>query len=365
MIMAGGAGTRLWPLSRSHTPKQMIRFVGGGGADRSAGVSLLELAARRAARLVDRSRMYVCTGEAHRELVRERLGIDDAQILGEPEGRDTASAIGFAAAVFSKLDRDAAFCVLTSDHIIEPEDRFAALMMLGFELVEDDPSRFVTFAIRPDHAATGFGYIERGDRLAGRDLAFAVRRFVEKPRREVAEQYLASGRFGWNSGMFVFGARALLEALESYMPANAAGLRAIGEAWGTSEQQSTIERIYPTLPKKSIDYGVMEPASKEPGRFPIVGVESDLRWLDVGSWPSYAKTLEPDAAGNRSWGAGERHLHDCRDCLVVHEGGDHAVALLGCENLIVVRTAEATLIMPAGRAQDLKDLHEKLPERLK
>jgi mannose-1-phosphate guanylyltransferase len=359
MIMAGGSGTRLWPMSREGQPKQLIRFV---HRDDGSVVSLLQIAAERMGGLVPAERAYICTGERYREQIREGMaGLDDAHILGEPEPRDTVNAVAFGAAVFAKEDPDAVFAVLTADQLITPEGAFNAAMDLGFRLAEEDGSRLVTFGITPTFAATGYGYVEKGSpvvtRLSGADAAFSVARFVEKPPREKAEAYLASGRFFWNSGMFVFRASRFLELYERYMPENAAGIRKIAAAWGTGEQRAVLEKVYPTLKKTSVDYGVMEPASRD-GE-PIVGVEMPVEWLDVGSWPSYGETIRPDAAGNRV--AGLRVAsHGSSNNIVIGEGGgdrDHLVALVGCEDLIVVRTARATLVMPRGQAEALKGLH--------
>jgi mannose-1-phosphate guanylyltransferase len=294
--------------------------------------------------------------------------------MGEPMGRDTVNAVGFAAAVFQKLDKDASFAVLTADHVIEPRDAFRSRMEVGFKLVEDDPRRLVTFSITPTYPATGFGYVERGTPIrdvpdamvGGKPIAFHVERFVEKPDLPRAQAYVQSGQFGWNSGMFVWKARTFLDALKQYKPENHEGVMKIAEAWGTKHQRETIEKIYPTLPKISVDYAVMEPASKERnGKLAVCTVQMDVKWLDVGSWPSFGETLSPDSMGNRVSGPAQPLIVKGKNNLVVSSAGDHTIALLGCDDLIVVRTAEATLIMPRARAEELKDLHALVDERLK
>ncbi len=375
MIMAGGAGTRLWPMSRKDLPKQLIPFI--EPAPNAEGVragerrSLLEMAVRRLDALIDPSRIYICTSEAYRPLIRKALPwFPDAQILGEPAARDTVNAVGFTAAVLNKLDKDAVFAVLTSDHVIEPEAIFKERMEMGFKLVEQDPSRLVTFWITPTFAATGYGYIERGSPIAtlpeASGLAFRVARFVEKPDLHRAQVYLQSGDFGWNSGMFVWHAGTVMKCLERFVPDGHRGLVKIQQAWGTPEQARVLGEIYPTLPKISVDYALMEPASKEPGTpNPICTVRMDVNWLDVGSWPSFAKTLSPDGCGTCKAGAGETLTHGEKNNLIVNSQPGHTVAVLGCEDLIVVHTPEATLVMPRSRAEELKDLHAKLDARLK
>lgn len=366
MIMAGGSGTRLWPMSRDGQPKQLIEFI--HRADKR--VSLLEIAAARAGELVPSDKQYICTGERYREQILQSLPtFDDAHILGEPMPRDTVNAVAFAAAVFAKEHPDAVFSVLTADQLIEPDDVFNAAMDLGYRLVEEDPSRLVTFGIKPDHPATGYGYIERGDALRDKldepiANAFKVARFVEKPPLEKAEAYVQSGRFDWNAGMFVFQAQTLLKLYERFMPKNAEMLKRVSDAWGTADQQRVLDDVYPKLEKTSVDYGIMEPASHERD-VSIVGVKMDIRWLDVGSWPAYGETLEPDRDGNRSAGVAIA-THDASNNIVLGEGeSDHTIALIGCDDLVVVRTDRATLVVPKDRAQDIKALHEKLPENLR
>ncbi len=367
MIMAGGQGTRLWPMSRQDLPKQLLPFIQRPQDPPGAPLrSLLELAADRLTGLLPQDRQYICTGERYRQLIRERLPrFDDTHILGEPEGRDTVNAVGFGAAVFEKLDPDAVFAVLTADHIIEPDDTFRKVMDAGFRLVEADPRRLVTFSIKPTYPATGFGYVERGEAIAGEPLAHRVKQFVEKPDAVRAAQYVASRRFGWNSGMFIFHAGTFLKCLKWFKPESAAGLSQIQAAWGSNKFTSVLNEVYPTLPKISVDYAVMEPASKEPD-LSICAVEMDVRWLDVGSWPSYAETLRADENGNRISGRARTFIVNGRDNVVVSgEAGEHTIALLGCEGITVVHTPDATLIVPTERAQELKDLHKLLPNGLK
>lgn len=366
VIMAGGSGTRLWPVSVEGEPKQLVRFI--PGRDESVPArSLLEIAADRLDGLVDPTNRLICTGEVHRERIKEAIpSMTDAQIIGEPTPRDTVNAVGLSAAILEKQDPDAVFAVLTADHLIEPEDVFRERVRLGFELVEQNPKRLVTFAIEPTEPATGFGYVERGEPIDGTDgLAFDVKKFVEKPDRATAEEYVNSGRYGWNSGMFVWKASTFLDAMEQFMPINLEGLRKIQAAWGTDEQRSVLESVFPMLEKTSVDYGVMEPATDEAkrGDLRVCTVTMDLQWLDVGSWPSFGETLPGDKAGNAH--TGEAITMDTSNTLTVNREAGHTVCLLGCEDLIVVHTERATLVMPREKAQDLKKLHAELPDGLK
>jgi mannose-1-phosphate guanylyltransferase len=372
MIMAGGAGTRLWPMSRADRPKQLLKFIEQPGDSKPR--SLLEIAAMRLEGLIAPEQRFICTAEAYRGPIRASLPeFADDRILGEPMGRDTVNAVGLAAAVFQKLDPDALFAVLTADHIIQPREKFQSLMDLGFRLVEADPSRLVTFSIKPTYPATGFGYVERGMPLppiAGSDnLAFRVARFVEKPDLPRATAYVQSGVFGWNSGMFVWKAATFLQALKQFKPESFDGLMKIQEAWGTDRQQQVLNEVYPTLPRTSVDYAVMEPASKSRDRqFTVCTVLMDLSWLDVGSWPSFGQTIPADAQKNRvagGAGGGKTTIVNSTGNLVVNPVKGHTVALLGCKDLIVVHTEDATLVMPRERAEELKELHGRVEEGLK
>lgn len=371
MIMAGGAGTRLWPLSRGGRPKQLLEFIPTPGRGPR---SLLEIAASRVGGVVPEGNQYICTGERYRGAIEAVLpGFAGARLLGEPAARDTLNAVGFTSAVLSAADPDAVFAVLTSDHLIEPEEVFRERLDLGFRLVEQDRSRLVTFAITPTYAATGFGYVERGSPVtglpgcvdrSGRVVVHRAASFVEKPPLHRAQAYVESGMFGWNSGMFVFSARTIIELLSRHQPVAYAGLMRIREAWGTPARDSVLNEVYPTLPKTSVDYGLMEPATGDRA-VSIVAVDLPVRWLDVGSWPSFFETLEAGETGHKQAGPGGTVFRDGHGSCVFNDDPSHTVALLGCEDLIVVHTKKATLVMPASRAQDLKSLWDRVPEDLR
>lgn len=361
MIMAGGSGTRLWPVSRKDRPKQLAPIINGR--------SLLDIAIERARAVAPAEHIAICASSDYLDAIRDAApDVPRDLMLGEPTGRDTLNAIGFAAAVLAKRDPDAAFCVLTADHLIEPLDAFATCIHTGFDLVEEDPDRLVTFAITPTFAATGFGYVQKAESIAhtGGAPAHRVARFVEKPDADTARRYVDSGQFGWNSGMFVWRAATFLRAVEAFQPEAHAGLMKIAEDWGTDRQNATLSRVYPTLPKISVDFAIMEPSSDPTSGFHVCAVDMDLSWRDVGSWPSFAETLEPDENGVRVSESGGGHtVLNCENTLIVSDDAEHHVAALGLRDVVVVHTRSATLVMPASEAQRLKDLHALLPERLK
>jgi len=352
--MAGGSGTRLWPMSRSHQPKQLIPFI--------RDKSLLQIAAERLDGLIDAERRYICTGEAYRAQIREAMpAFADANILGEPEGRDTLGAVAFPAAVIAQQDPDAVIAVFTADHLIEPIDVFQQRVDVACSIAEHQPDTLVTFGIEPTHAATGFGYVELADALDGFDGAHRTAAFKEKPDAATAQQYLDSGSYLWNSGMFVWRASTLLGCVERYEPEVYAGVMKIAEAWDTPDRGAVLAEVYPTLKKISVDFAVMEPAGRDE-RVKIATVRMPVNWLDVGSWPAFGQTLDADGSGNRVEGV-KATLLNSRDNVIVGNQPEHLIATIGVEGLVVIHTERATLICPADQAQRIKELHKLVGEQ--
>lgn len=356
VIMAGGSGTRLWPLSRTARPKQLLDVVAeeGGGAH-----SLLAEAFHRVSRVVPAERVWVCTARRHAEAVRGALpALSEERLVLEPEPRDTANAVGLAAAVVADTDPDAELAVVSADHLIRPLEPFSAALEAAFELIGRRPRALVTLGVRPTTPSTGFGYIQRGApaEVAG---GFEVTAFREKPDRATAEEFLASGDYLWNSGMFVWRARTLLDALAVHLPETAAGLdRIVAAAPGAARAQAIAE-IFPTMPRISIDYAVLEPAAAVPGTVLVVGMSVD--WLDVGSWPALARTLGVDPDGNAVNGPVVL-LDSRRNILVSYEPG-HLVAGVGLEDCVVVHTPDVTLVCPTAQAERIKDLLAEVAAR--
>ena len=294
-------------------------------------------------------------------------GLERENFLGEPVGRDTLSAIGLGAALLHAKDPEGVFAVLTSDHLIEPVDEFQNVIEQGFALVEREPQTLVTFGITPTGPATGYGYLELGDPIPGGGRI--VKRFKEKPALAVAEDYFRQGpdHYLWNSGMFVWSAATLLDVISIQEGDVFAGLMKISQAWDTPRRDRVISEIYPTLKKISIDFAVMEPASrlKQVSRLSelrVVTLPMELNWLDVGSWPSFAQTCTHDGSGN-AIAAQNYLLSDASNCLVASGEKDHLVAMLGCQNLIVVHTKDATLICPADKADRIKDIYDAVTKQ--
>jgi mannose-1-phosphate guanylyltransferase len=357
VIMAGGSGKRLWPLSRAGQPKQLLPVV--------KGKSLLRLAYDRLRYMLPPERIYICTGETHREAILADLPELPAEnLLGEPEGRDTSNAIGFSAAVLAKNDPEAAFAVVTADHVITPVDAFTAALDAGFGVTERTGHALVTFGIVPTHAHTGLGYVQRGEAVDGftdeGKKAFHVEAFKEKPDKPTADRYVESGRFYWNSGMFVWKASAILERLKRHLPDSHSGLQTIADAWGTDRQDNVLNTEYPKLPKISIDYAVMEPAAREAGT--VYVVEMPVSWLDVGSWPALAETLDRDEHDN-AIDASNSVLIDADANIIVNRDDNHLIAAVGVSDMVIVHAKDITMVCPKSDAERVKELVELAGEK--
>ncbi len=340
VLMAGGAGTRFWPASRRALPKQFLRVAGRR--------TLLQETAARLGTLVPPERRIVVTGREHADLVRKQLRrLPSENVLLEPLGRNTTACIAWAALEIARRDARAIQAVLPSDHVIQPAAGFRRLLAHAADEAAESGA-LLTFGVRPTHPATGYGYIETGARLGtrGKTDVLAVERFVEKPDRARAEQFLASGRFLWNSGMFVWSTPAILAALRAHAPEVLAPLERAHAA-------GTVADAYPALPAVAIDVAVMEKARG------VRVLPFDLAWSDVGAWPALGELLPADAAGNVADGGALVVAHDaCGN--VVHAPKGSLVALVGVKDLVVVRAGKALLVCPRERAQDVKQIVDRL-----
>jgi mannose-1-phosphate guanylyltransferase len=348
VVMAGGSGTRFWPMSRQQRPKHLLALAGEG--------TLIQQAVRRIAPLVAPDRTWVITGASHAEEVRRQLPhLPPESIVAEPCRRDTAPCIGLAAAIIGRLDPDATMIVMPADQVIEPEPEFRRCVGIAESLVAEDPRRLVTLGIAPDRPATGYGYIHRGDPLDQADSArvFHVQSFREKPARDLAEKFLASGEFYWNSGIFVWSARTIREELRQARPALDAAVDRIAAAWGAADREQVLAREYTTIEPISIDYAVLERAAH------VAVVEATFRWDDVGSWGAIKRLRGADAAGNTVAG---RHCGlDTSESIVLTDA-DHVVATIGVHNLVIVQCGNATLVADRDREESVKQLVESMKQ---
>lgn len=345
LILAGGSGTRFWPSSRRHRPKQLLPLDG----DRS----LLRATLERLQPLIPPSRVWVCTTRRLAEAVRDELPeVPASQILCEPEGRNTAAAIGWAVRSMPESVRTGVVAVLPADHRVADTDAFRATLAAAATAAEhevDGRELVLTLGVTPHRPETGYGYLELGAELDAETSLRRVARFREKPDLATAERFLAAGGYLWNAGIFVFRGELLLRLLQQHLPGLAAGLEAIASA---PEQVAT---LYGSLPATSIDFGLMEKLDN------IAALPLDCGWSDLGSWQALHEVLTEvgavDARGNACRGdvlvAG-----DARDNLLVADAG--TVAVVGVEGLVVVRTDDAVLVMPRERAQEVRAIVDQL-----
>ncbi len=351
VVMAGGSGTRLWPLSRAGRPKQLldvIRDDDGGGSH-----SLLAEAFARLETVLPAERIWVCTAARYGDQVQAALPrLRPDRLVLEPVARDTANAVGLAAALVAEVDPDAELAVVSADHVIRPVDRFADSLRTAFDALAARPRALVTLGIRPTVPATGFGYVRRGGATGVPGVAEAAA-FKEKPDRATAEGYLASGEYLWNSGMFVWRARTVLDALADHLPASAEGLARVVAAPAGPQRDAVLAEVFPSLPKTSVDYAVLEPAATEPGRVLVAD-------LDVGSWPALAQTLAV-VEGNAV--SGLALVLDGAGNVVLSDDPDHLVALVGVRDSVVVATADVTMVCPVADAERVKQLLAAVEQR--
>ena len=354
VIMAGGSGTRFWPASRAARPKQLLQLLGER--------TMLQATVDRLGELVSPQRTLVVTNRSMvGPIVAQLPALPADSIIGEPCKRDTAPCIGLAAAMIVRFDEDATMAVMPADHVISPVETFQAAIESAAQFVAAQPQTIVTFGIRPSYPAESFGYIERGERIDSPDPSqahhlpqFRVQMFREKPTVEVAQQYLASGNFYWNSGIFVWKAKTILAALAKLEPEMHARLQTIAATYRTASFAATIEREFAAIEGKSIDYAVMEHYDE------VTVIESPFEWDDVGSWQSLARMCGVDDNGNTVIG---NHLGlDTHSCTVRSEN-QHLVVTVGMQDCIVVHTPDATLVARKQDEESIRDVVRMLKDK--
>ena len=346
MIMAGGGGTRFWPRSRAARPKQFLTFSG----DRT----LLQATLDRIEAQVPRERTWVITGGAHREQAIGQLPeINASRIVGEPMGRDTAACIGLGAALIAKDDPDAVMIVMPADHAIEPVQEFRRAVHAAEQLTEAHPHSLITFGIPPTYPAVGYGYIHRGASVDQRQqiTAYKVSEFKEKPKFEVAEKYVASGEYYWNSGIFVWKVATILHELKMNRPKLMEGVARIADAWGTPKQDEVFQTEYAKAEKISIDFAVMEHARE------VLVVQAPYQWDDVGSWLALERRNAQDADGNT---VQAKHLGIKTSKCVIVSDSEHLIATIGVSDLLIVQDGNATLIADRKEEATVKEIVEAL-----
>lgn len=346
VIMAGGSGTRFWPASRRSRPKQ---FLGLGGDK-----PLLRKTFERLRGLIEPENIWVITGAETVEISRALLPeIPAENVVGEPEGRDTAACVGLAAVLLLERDPDAICLVLPADHVIGEEEKFRSALDVGLAHVSCHGG-LMTFGLKPRFPATGFGYLHIGEKVqeAGAGDVHRLDGFVEKPDAETARSYLEDGNYLWNAGIFAWKAKDLLVEIRRQLPLLAEGLDEISAA-SVVARGDVLRRVYPGLPRISVDFGIMEQAEQ------CWVIPVDYPWSDVGSWPALKAVLPADAQGNLL--EGRVLALDCQNLIARSEGPLIAAASL--EDLVIVATADAVLVLPGFQAQRVKELVGALEKR--
>jgi len=345
LILAGGQGTRLWPRSRRHMPKQLLNIAGA--------TTMLQDTLARSQPLVPPHKVYVVTNSTCSEQVHSQLpSVPPENIIVEPAGRNTAPAIGLGTLHIKRQNPKAIVAALSADHLVQRRDQFVTILRAANELAMD--GYLVTIGVTPTRAETGYGYIELGTRLGEYHghRVHRVARFTEKPDQQRAEQFLADGKHMWNAGMFVWRVDSIMAAIRRYLPDLHQSLAEIDEAIGTHREQPVLQRVWQEIEPVSIDVGVLERADNV-----AVIPAHDLGWSDLGTWASLAEVLPADEEDNIVIG-GEHVGVDTRGSLLY--GNKRLIATIGLRDLIIIDTDDAILVCPKNRAQEVKDLVDKL-----
>ena len=348
VIMAGGGGTRLWPVSRKERPKQLLPLIGQE--------TLFQSTVQRLENLFPPERILVVTVEDQaREMLQQAPSIPEENYILEPAPRGTASVVGLAAAILQKRDPEARMAILPSDHFIRNRDLFHYLLRAAFEVAEN--GYLVTLGITPTHPSTAYGYIQQGQPLSGgyKYPAYEVKSFKEKPDEETAQKLLRSGDHSWNSGMFIWRADVILKEINKQMPALDTALKEIGAAWGTARQDAVLKDRWHDLKVKTVDYGIMEKA-EHVAVLPAGG----LGWSDVGSWESLFEVLLPDMNGNIAMNNNSHLAHETNNTLVYGSNSERLIVTIGVDDMIIVDTDDILLVCKSDQSQSVRDIVEHL-----
>lgn len=342
VIMAGGKGERFWPKSRESHPKQFLSLT-------DDGETMIQKTVRRISPVVQTEDVFIVTNACYKNLVREQLpDIPAENILAEPCGRNTAPCIAFATEVIKKKYGNAVMLVLPSDHLIKYENIYTATLCNAISKATDG-NNLVTIGITPSYPETGYGYINFGEKSGN---AYKVERFVEKPDLKTAEKYLSSGKYLWNSGMFVWQVSSIEERFREFMPEVLDGAEKIGNAYGTPDFENVLETEYDKFPSESVDFGIMEKSDD------IYTITGNFGWDDVGNWLAVERINKTD--GNQNYIEGDVIAENCRHITVC--GGKRLVATVGLEDVIIVDTDDALLVCSKNSTQDVKKIIANLKE---
>ena len=340
VIMAGGAGTRFWPYSTPQKPKQFLDLTGEG--------TMIQLTVRRLKGFVPVENIWVITSSAFAQLVCQQCPeLLPEQVVGEPMARDTAAAVALGAGLVVAKDPEAVMVILPADHMIRDTTGFQQSIMEAVELAKED--RFVTLGIEPHYPAEIYGYLQVGQELRH---GYHLRRFVEKPIRELAEGYLAAGGYYWNAGMFIWKAQLLLSALDIYLPDHASMARQLGQSWGQAQWLKLAEQFFSPLKKVSIDFGLMEKLSD------IAMIPAGFDWSDVGGWPALEEFLSKDEHGNAILGA--HVVRDSSNNIIITQNSARPTLVAGISDSIIINGDAGLLVCHRDEIERVKDLIQQV-----
>lgn len=349
VIMAGGGGTRLWPLSRRKMPKQMVKIFGEE--------TLFQIAVNRLNGLFPAERIFVVTIAEQAEILAiQAPEIPKSNFIIEPFPKGTASVVGYAATYIKKIDPEAVMCVLTADHFIKNENEFQNLLKAGYLAAQEQ--FLITLGVQPTYPATGYGYIQKGDpiKIFGEKWAFKVKKFIEKPDLSNANFMFASGGYDWNSGMFIWHVDAILNEFQKQMPELFYILNEIDDSLAKGTIDNVINQLWGMITPQTIDYGIMENAGNV-----IVLPVSELGWFDVGSWESLFDVLACDEDGNLHISKNDLLL-DTTNTLVYSLADERLVVTLGVDNLVIVDNGNAILVCDRSKSQEIKSIVKYLTD---
>ena len=345
VIMAGGKGERFWPRSRMNMPKQFLSLT-------DDGKSMIQHTVERLKGLVDIQNMYIVTNEIYKDLVLEHIpDIPKENIIIEPVAKNTAPCIGLAAIHIAKKNPDSKMIILPSDHLIKFNEIFIDTLKIALDVVEKGDN-LATIGITPNYPETGYGYINftKGESFKDSANIYEVLRFVEKPNLEKAKEYLTSGEYLWNSGIFVWKASTILKNFKEYLPEIYEGLQKIGESINTGKYEEVLKKEFPNLPSESIDYGIMEKAKN------IYVIPGNFGWDDVGSWLSLERINKTNQDGNVITG----NVISIKTKNTIIQGSDKLIATIGLEDIVIVDTDDVTLICHKDNTQEVKEIINNL-----
>ena len=344
LIMAGGAGTRFWPRSKTAKPKQYLNMFGND--------SLLQSTIKRFATFTETDKIYIVSGKSQAVVLEEQTPmLPKENLIYEPVGKNTLPCIGLAAMLAEKENPDGIMVVSPADHLIENDELFEETVLAAAKIA-DEMDGIVTLGIKPTYPATGFGYVQTAENITGNEKIkqFKVEQFVEKPDEQTATNYLKQGGFYWNSGLFIFKISVFIDSIKQFAPDLYNDLKKIQADFGTPSYEQTLDTIYRAVKSISVDYGIMEHAKN------IYLVEGNFDWNDLGSWESVYLTDKKDENGNA--GSGESIFIDSKNSYIHSENG--LVALVGLDDVIVVQDGNTTLVCKREKAEDVKKIVDQL-----